>query len=292
MDFKKVTINETIPIKKGWSFDDKYKVISSQDEPYLLKVSDKKNLISKQRLFTLLLELREKGLPIPEPIEIGVSKGKVYTLLSWMEGKDLEERFRLMEPIDKYRLGQTAGRILKEIHTVTPHESKSWYEIYEPKIDQKVNDYFDLNIPYEHEKEFLEFILKNRDKIKHRPVSYQHGDYHIGNMVINDKDQLQIIDFDRFDIGDPWEEFNRIDFSAAASREFASGQINAYFDNQVPMEFFTMMALYMAVNAISSLPWGYRYSKLEYYTMIEKANTIYDWYDGFNTVIPSWYIHP
>ena len=43
-----------------------------------------------------------------------------------------------------------------------------------------------------------------------------------------------MIDFDRFDFGDPWEEFNRIVWSAQVSTPFASGMIDGYFDNEVP----------------------------------------------------------
>lgn len=44
---------------------------------------------------------------------------------------------------------------------------------------------------------------------ENRPQCFQHGDYHIGNMMI-ENGKLVVIDFDRYDFGDPWEEFNRI----------------------------------------------------------------------------------
>ena len=45
-------------------------------------------------------------------------------------------------------------------------------------------------------------------------------------MIITPENKLGIIDFNRFDYGDPWEEFNRIVWCAQASTEFASGYIN------------------------------------------------------------------
>ena len=38
-----------------------------------------------------------------------------------------------------------------------------------------------------------------------RPRTYQHGDYHIGNMMIGNDKRLYIIDFNRNDFGDPWD---------------------------------------------------------------------------------------
>jgi aminoglycoside phosphotransferase (APT) family kinase protein len=46
--------------------------------------------------------------------------------------------------------------------------------------------------------------------LKNRPQYYQHGDYHPGDMIIAPDGSLFVIDWNRDDFGDPWEEFNRI----------------------------------------------------------------------------------
>ena len=46
---------------------------------------------------------------------------------------------------------------------------------------------------------FLKYIAENRHLLKNRPQTYQHGDYHIGNMMIDRNEILTIIDFDRDD---------------------------------------------------------------------------------------------
>ncbi|MCP6429213.1 phosphotransferase, partial [Klebsiella pneumoniae] len=77
----------------------------------------------------------------------------------------------------------------------------------------------------------LDYIEKTRYLLDTRPQTFQHGDYHIGNMIITNNYELGIIDFDRLDYGDPWEEFNRIVWCACASSVFAAGRINGYFEN-------------------------------------------------------------
>jgi serine/threonine-protein kinase len=57
-------------------------------------------------------------------------------------------------------------------------------------------------------------------------------------MIVSPEGELRIIDFNRSDDGDPWEEFNRIVWSAAVCPHFATGQIHGYFDGNPPDEFF------------------------------------------------------
>lgn len=87
-------------------------------------------------------------------------------------------------------------------------------------------------------------------------------------MMIED-DKMVIIDFDRYDFGDPWEEFNRIVWSAQASPIFASGIINGYFDNEVPHEFWKLLALYIGSNMLSSIPWAIPFGEGEVHTMLK-----------------------
>lgn len=48
-------------------------------------------------------------------------------------------------------------------------------------------------------------------------------------MIINENNKLVVIDFDRDDYGDLWEEFNRLVWSIQISHEFASSIVDGYF---------------------------------------------------------------
>lgn len=41
----------------------------------------------------------------------------------------------------------------------------------------------------------------------------------------------------------PWEEFNRMIFTASLSPALACGQIDSYFEENIPEKFWTMLAL-------------------------------------------------
>lgn len=112
----------------------------------------------------------------------------------------------------------------------------------------------------------------------------------MGNMVVTPSGELGIIDFNRMDYGDPWEEFNRITWCAGLSPLFASGRIHGYFNNNVPDLFFRLMALYIASNQLSSIHWAIPFGKEEVDDMVQRAEEVLEAYDYFQTYIPKWYV--
>ena len=94
--------------------------------------------------------------------------------------------------------------------------------------------------------------------MKKRPQTYPHGDYHIGNMMIGNNGQLYVIDFNRNDYGDPWEEFNRIVWSAQAT-------------------------------PLSSLSWAIPFGQEQIDVMIKQAQDVLEWYDDMVMCVPKWY---
>ena len=109
--------------------------------------------------------------------------------------------------------------------------------------------------------------------------------------MIGEDREIYVIDFDRFDFGDPWEEFNRIVWSAQVSPSFASGMIDGYFDDKVPDLFWKLLAVYILSNLIGALPWAISYGEEEVSVMQNQAKEILEWYDYMNRLVPSWYMN-
>ena len=107
--------------------------------------------------------------------------------------------------------------------------------------------------------------------------------------MIDSNRQLQIIDFDRDDYGDPWEEFNRIVWCAQKSSLFASGMVNGYFQDDVPIIFWQLLALYISSNTLSSVPWAIQFGQSEIDTMLSQAKEVLQWYDNMQNFVPAWY---
>lgn len=290
---------ETIPklnfiskelINKGWSCDKKYCVTTTDGVKYLLRVTPKEKSENRAEMFRMQQQVAALGVPMCRPIEYGSCDEGVYTVQTWVDGKDAEEIIPHLNDFEQYSYGLEAGRILKVIHSIpTPENQPDWEQRFNAKIDRNIKMYNDCPVKFDGAEDIRVYIESNRFLLSNRPQYYQHGDYHIGNMMI-EKNKIVIIDFDRYDFGDPWEEFNRIVWCAQASPMFASGIINGYFDNEVPLEFWKLLALYISSNMLSSIPWAIPFGESEVNTMINQAKDVLSWYNNMQNPIPTWYI--
>lgn len=277
-------------INKGWSRDKKYCVTDENGTRYLLRVSDISEYDAKKAEFEMMRQVSALGVPMCQPIEFGVCDEGVFSLQSWIDGDDAEEIIPALSDTEQYVYGLEAGRILKKIHSIpAPSSQEDWEARFNRKMDYKIQKYNECPIKYENGQAFIDCINENRRLLKNRPQSYQHGDYHIGNMMIGRDKKLYIIDFNRNDYGDPWEEFNRIVWGAQKSSLFASGMVNGYFENNVPLEFWKLLALYISSNTLSSVPWAIPFGEEQIGVMVNQAKEVLEWYDNMKNPVPAWY---
>ncbi len=278
------------PINKGWSSDKKYAVTDESGRKYLLRVSDVSEYDTKHAEFEMMKQVASLGVLMCLPIEFGVSDDGVYSVQSWINGEDAESVIGSFSEADQYAYGLEAGQILKKIHSIpAPTSVEDWEARFNRKIDRKLAGYDACPLKYEGGQALIDFIEANRHLLRGRPQVYQHGDYHVGNLMIDLDGRLVVIDFNRNDYGDPWEEFNRIVWCAEASPRFASGMVDGYFGGVVPMEFWRLLALYIASNTLSSLPWAIPFGEGEIAVMQKQAARVMAWYDGMRDSVPRWY---
>ena len=275
---------------EGFSLDTKYCIKDKDDIKYLLRVSSFDKYLVKLNEFNYMNELVKQGVSMCKPIEFGICDEGVYSIQSWIDGVDARDIIPTLSKEEQYEYGILAGIELKKIHQVkAPVDAMPWEERFNNKIDRKLKNYEECPLKYEKGNLFIEYINNNRHLLKDRPNSFQHGDYHIGNMMINKNNELVVIDFDRDDYGDPWEEFNRLVWSIQISHEFATGIVDGYFNKKVPEEFWKLLALYMSLNSISSLPWAIPFGEEEVNIMINQSIDILYWYDDMRRYVPKWY---
>lgn len=280
-------------VDKGWSEDKKFHIRTKDNKNLLLRICDVSQYEKKKKEFEIIKDLNKRSLNMSVAIDYGIcNAGKsVYSLYSWINGEDAIEKIDKLSKKEQYNLGVKSGKYLKEIHCITaPENIENWEERFNNKIDKKIENYKSCGIVLENDYKIIKYLEENRELLKNRSQCFQHGDYHIGNMIITDNNELGIIDFNRFDYGDPWEEFNRIVWSVEVSPEFASGYINGYFENNVPNDFFKLMLLYISSNQISTVAWAKSFGEKEVDIAINQTKRVIQWYDNYKNYIPSWYM--
>lgn len=281
---------EITEIQKGWAADKKYCVKDEKGEKYMFRLSASEQYDRKKAEFERMQKVQALGVSMCEPIEFGTCGDGVYMVQSWIEGTDARELLPTLTEKQAYDLGVEAGQILKKIHTIpAPEEIEDWEIFFNRKMDRKIEMYKNCPLKYENGNVFIDYIEANRHLLENRSRVYQHGDYHDGNLMVDENGHIVVVDFDREEYGDPWEEFNRIVWCAQSSQKFASGMVDGYFDGEVPMGFWKLLALYISSNSLSSLPWAIPFGQEEIDVMTTQAADIISWYDGMKNVVPSWY---
>lgn len=279
-------------IYKGWSKDRKFFIRNKSDEKLLLRISDIDVYEFKKKEFENMKDVYNLGINSSRPIDFGTcGDGKyTYSLLSWIEGKSADEVIMNLSSEEQYKYGIEAGKILRKMHTIpAPINQEDWEERMTKKISGYLMRYEECGIRVLNDEFVIKFINENWHLLKNRSQTYQHGDFHIGNLIITPDNSIGVIDFNRWDYGDTVEEFYKmILFSREISIPFAIGQINGYFENGIPDDFFNILTLYVAGVILGSIVWAIPYGSDEVDGMIKRAKMILDDYDNFNTTIPKW----
>ena len=285
-------IQSITSFNKGWSSDRKF-IVVTEDKKYLLRVTDIKNKQTYLEHADLLKQSSENNVPTHKLAAHGVCLNGTYyfLLLDWIDGSDARDVIKDFTLSEQYNFGVEAGKILSKIHNfkLVSENSESWSTRYNRKIEKKIKMYHVCELKYDNGHFLIDVISNYRHLIDNNRNVQHHGDFHIGNMLIDSNDKLHIIDFDRHDTGEAFEEFNRITWCASASPAFASGRIDGYFNNDVPDEFWKLLLLYISSNMLSSLPWAIPFGDKEIDTMRRSYAEILDWYDDFERIVPNWY---
>lgn len=287
------TFSTVKEIEKGMSGDRKYYIETIEGRKLLLRITEISNYETKKKDYEFLLCLKKVGLPVPDAVDFGRCEdgASVYMLLEWMEGEEAEKVVPNMVKEKQYSIGVKSGQILKGIHenSTINGMDRDWYDRYFDVIQPRIEAYKNEGVSFEGADEILSFIEENKHLLHERRQGRIHGDFHLGNLIINEKEELFVIDWQTVDfegVGDPWVDFINIGIEHPA---FAAGQIDGYFNHQVPEEFWRILALYLSVSAITSIVWAKYFAPERLESILELNEKVMKWYDGMNQVIPSWY---
>ena len=275
------------PILAGWSPDRKYRAEAADGRVFFLRVAAPDRAERLERVFRLQ-SLAAEGQPtIARPLECGPCAEGFYVLEAWIEGENARAAIPKRSDAQLYADGLAAGRLLRHIHSIpAPAGLPDWGERFNAKIDRRIAEYLACPLKYEGDEALLSGAAEHRALLAGRPQCFQHGDFHVENFIYQN-DQPAVIDFDRCGFGDPWEDFDRLVWTAAAAPALARGQVDGYFDGGVPEEFWRLLLLYLCSGVLGSLPWAIPYGEDEVRVMREQKDQVMAWYGS--GPIPAWY---
>ena len=280
-------------LDKGWSADKKYRIHTDKGSKLIIRLADISLYEKKRSEYELMSLIYSLGIEMSQPVDFGVcdSARSVYILLSWLEGDSSEDKLPKLSAAKQRDLGISAGKILKNIHTVNaPEKQPDWEARMTTKIEMKRSQYHNCGFSVPNDKIMGRFIQSSLKYLRNRNQTLQHGDFHPGNLVLTPLGRLGVIDFNRMDYGDPWEEFVRVTtFTKGISIPFARGQIEGYFGGQPPELFFRLLALYSAIDAHFGIVWAIPFGHPEIDNSLARSKSVFEDYHGFDAFIPEWY---
>lgn len=279
-------------LSKGWSDDEKYVVRTTADELLLLRLFDIEQYDAKKKEYEIISKYATLGFPMSRPIDFGIcNNGKnVFMLLTWIEGVDLEEALPTLTENEQYKLGREAGKILKKIHSLQVDAEDLPTDTKKGKKLLQLSRYEESQIRIDDDEIAINYVKHNIDKIWSKSPVYQHGDYHPGNLIYTKDGNIGVIDFNRWEVGDPYEEFYKLEsFGIEISIPYCVGQIEAYFDGNIPEDFWTVLAVYVAHASLYSIKWAEKFGQEEIDGMAERCRRAFDDYDDFRRHVPKWY---
>jgi len=279
-------------ITEGWSSDEKF-LVEHQGEKHVLRYSNPSLGLRKTEEFRYLQNLNIRSDRIPKVIGSGFDEAvnKAWIRYQYIEGTPLEQIMDRFDSINQYRFGMEAGKVLKAIHSVEPTQSIDIFTKMTIKYRKKKNMYEESGLKEDFHEEIIAFLENNQSFLALRPSTFCHGDFHPGNMVIDPSGRLFVIDFNRWDIADPYEDFSRmISFGRRLSIPFCIGQLRGYFGVNGPSEHdFRLFLWYVSMDLAFGLLWARDFgsSEIEVHEQLKKQ--ILGDFNHYRQVIPTWW---
>lgn len=280
------------PIRKGFSGDKLFVAESGDGTRRLLRLFELQNLGRKREEYEILQDMQRLGVKCPRTLEFGVRSAFGFMLVSYIDGQDAEEELPGLPPPNQFRIGLEAGCELRNLHRLqAPAGLSSWHARKSAKHAGYVEQYKACGVRVKGDGKILDFIERNLPLMEDRPNGFQHDDYHPANLIVADNRLAGVIDFNRFDWGDPLHDFLKTGlFSREVSVPFSIGQIKGYFgENEPDDNFWRLYALYLAMAVISTVVWTLKAAPVSLERMMAKIDRVLEDHQGFERTRPVWY---
>lgn len=286
-------VESAVFLDKGYSHEQKYALLENNTIAYLMRVCGIEHHKGCERVFHLMELHYANGVRCSEPLYIGVHEeaSVCFSIYGYIQGDCAEDVLPSMPVQTQYELGIQSGRELHKIHRMPcPDSGFDWYEHRSAKHFRQLDAAKRIGIELPGGDLLPGYIRNNLEIMKGRSSTFQHDDYHPGNLIVIGGQLAGVIDFNRCDWGDPLHELYKLpQLTCYMSIPFAVGQIVGYFGGEPGGDFWRLYNLYVAMSIAPSLYWGMNYGGGEFELFSERAEGILSTHDFASGGPPSWY---
>ncbi|TDQ42669.1 aminoglycoside phosphotransferase family protein [Aureibacillus halotolerans] len=280
----------------GFSEDTVSVVTMENGLKLLLKSGPLEGLSRKKEVAAHMMKLKRHGVHCADVLTVDScpDHNLAYTLTTFIEGTTIRENMHSLSTKEQWNAGKDSGEDLILIHSYDVSvDHPSWKERAVAKHRRYEVDFHRLGLHFTKTQEVFAFIESHLHLMNDRPNQFQHDDFHVGNLIVNDSTYAGVIDFDRFDWGDPWHDFTKLAFfSQECSSAFAVGQLYGYFSgNEPPANFWPFYSLYTAMGIISAMVWTNKMNPENAAAMRQRIDRICIEHDDFRLYKPKWFTH-
>lgn len=281
-------------ITKGFSTEQKYIVTTEFDDKVLLRVMPVEQFNRKDKEFGIIQQMYSANVKAPKPITIGKCEdlSLCYYVLSYIEGIDAEDALKNYSVDVQFNIGVEAGKDLRMMHQhEAPMDVAPWYERVIKKHRTYVDAYKKTGVSVKKADKIIKFIEESEPYLKNRPNRFQHDDFHVANIIVNDGNYAGVIDFNRYDWGDPLHDFLKVAFfSSQVSIPFSVGQLHGYFKGElIPDYFWKLYSVYVAMSVFATVVWTMRVVPENIDGMMDRINRVLEDHKYFECREPSWF---
>lgn len=215
------------------------------------------------------------GEKIPEILE--KEKDNRYVIYQYIgngKGKSLYCIEKENIEVDSKIVCQNLDREIKKLHQwqvpTKELQKVNWYRSMYQEFYRHTKRLKQLNfITEEQANTVMRFLMQNKEYLQNVKLSYIHGDLTAKNTCINlETKELYFIDFDMFQIGDPFIDYSKIIWSQKTSKIFQE-----YSKKYLANDKEDIHLLYCLKIKLFWLPFGYR-KKCDYINSLKET---YEW---------------
>jgi aminoglycoside phosphotransferase (APT) family kinase protein len=288
------TVSEVLSVSfidAGYSSDRKFHVVATGGE-FVMRLALTSDLAARRFEFDAVRQLRSLGVRCPEAIRFGCPGETCYGLYSYLPGACATDALPTLSSEQQLTIGLRAGEQLKLIHgSLASPDKVDDYEIRGGKFRKHREMLAESGITFRGQHLANEFVEANLHLLRDRPTTFRHGDFHPGNLIVDGTELSGVIDFNRADWGDPFDDFYKTAyFGAPVSAMYAIGLVRGYFGGDPPAEFWPIYNVYVGAVLPADIVWCQALYPDQVADAIKRVEWITGSHDFVGGGLPAWWL--